>query len=270
MDKDKKQIARLLAIMARLRNPDTGCPWDIEQTYETLVPYTLEEAYEVIDAVENGTRADLQAELGDLLLQVVFYSQIAAERGDFDFNAVAGGVADKMIRRHPHIFPDESGQVESRDKSAAQQVLDWEKIKTAERVAKGADESALAGIAVALPAIIRAEKLQGRAARVGFDWNDAGQVLDKIYEEAGELKQALAVGDTDNAGEELGDLFFTLVNMARHLGLDSQVVLRRANDKFTKRFLAMEDGLRQKQEAISDKTLAELETLWREVKNGEW
>ncbi|MCA8834666.1 MAG: MazG family protein, partial [Proteobacteria bacterium] len=172
-------------------------------------------------------------------------------------------VADKMIRRHPHIFPDESGQVESRDKSAAQQVLDWEKIKTAER---GADGSALAGIAVALPAIIRAEKLQGRAARVGFDWQDAGQVLDKIYEEAGELKQALAVGDTDNAVEELGDLFFTLVNMARHLGLDSQVVLRRANDKFTKRFLAMEQDLRHRQEAISDKTLAELETLWREVK----
>lgn len=259
-------INQLLKIMAQLRDPKTGCPWDIEQTYQSLVPYTLEEAYEVVDAIERGTPAALESELGDLLLQVVFHSQIAAERGDFDFDSVAQNVADKMIRRHPHIFGDES-----RDKTAAQQILDWEAIKTAERAAKGEGESkklpsTLDGIAVALPALIRAEKIQGRAARVGFDWSESSQVMDKLNEEIGELKTAIDSKDKEAQTEELGDVFFTLVNIARHLGLDSEATLRQANAKFTTRFQAMETALQNTGETLADKNPQELDALWQKAK----
>lgn len=248
-------MTRLLEIMARLRDPQTGCPWDIEQTYASIAPYTLEEAHEVADAIAREDFADLRDELGDLLLQVVYYCQMAREEGRFDFEDVADAIGEKMIRRHPHVFGDAS-----RDKSAAQQTLDWEQIKAAERGPAGA----LAGVALGLPALTRALKLQKRAARVGFDWPERAQVLDKLVEEARELAEA--DGDADRLEDEFGDLMFVMVNLGRHLGLDAEAALRRTNCKFTARFEAVEAGLAARGKAPQDASLEEMDRLWDQAK----
>ncbi len=258
-------LPRLLEIMARLRDPDRGCPWDIEQTYETIAPYTIEEAYEVADAIEKGDMADLEGELGDLLLQVVYFTQMGSEDGYFTFDSVTKAIADKMIHRHPHVFGDES-----RDKSAAQQTLDWEKIKAAERAAKGQQEAkTLDGIALNLPALTRAVKIQKRAARVGFDWPSTDQVVDKIAEEAAELVEARDTLPHDKQVEEFGDLMFVMANLARHLKIDPEEALRLANAKFTRRFNAVEQRLADRGKVPAESDLAEMDTLWNDVKAAE-
>lgn len=220
------QFDRLAEVMARLRDPDGGCPWDLEQDFATIAPYTIEEAYEVADAIERGDLAGLREELGDLLLQVVYHAQMAAEAGAFDLAEVTAGIADKMIRRHPHVF----GDVEVA--SAAAQTEAWEKLKAAEKPRAGA----LDGVALGLPALMRAQKLQKRAARVGFDWPDPGGPRAKIDEELAEI----AVAPPERQAEEIGDLLFAVVNYARHLGVDAEEALRAANAKFERRFTAME------------------------------
>ncbi len=251
-------IARLREIMRRLRDPDTGCPWDVEQDFDTIAPYTIEEAYEVADAIARGSMADLKDELGDLLLQVVYHTQMAEEAGAFTFADVVEGISEKMIRRHPHVFGDQS-----RDKSAAQQTADWEAAKAAER---GADVSALDGVAVGLPALTRAVKLQKRAARVGFDWPDRGDVIAKIAEEAAELHEAVAGLDRAEIAEEYGDLAFVMANLARHLDLDPEEVLRGANAKFMRRFKAVEAELAVLGKTPEQSDLAEMDALWDKVK----
>jgi len=237
-------MEQLLEIMRRLRDPQTGCPWDREQTFETIVPHTLEEAYEVADAIERGDLDELGEELGDLLFQVVFYAQLAAERGAFDFADVAAGIGEKLIRRHPHVFGEEAI-----DSSAAQTEA-WERHKEGERRVKaerqGCEPSVLDGVILALPALTRAAKLQRRAARVGFDWSEVGGVLDKLDEELAELRAEVAdPGASDERrAEELGDVLFTCVNLARHLGIDPEGALREANAKFERRFRLMEQALR--------------------------
>ncbi len=258
-------LPRLLEIMARLRDPERGCPWDIEQTYETIAPYTIEEAYEVADAIEKGDMADLEGELGDLLLQVVYFTQMGSEDGYFTFDSVTKAIADKMIHRHPHVFGDES-----RDKSAAQQTLDWEKIKAAERAAKGQQEAkTLDGIALNLPALTRAVKIQKRAARVGFDWPSTDQVVDKIAEEAAELVEARDTLPHDKQVEEFGDLMFVMANLARHLKIDPEEALRLANAKFTRRFNAVEQRLADRGKVPAKSDLTEMDTLWNDVKAAE-
>ena len=258
-------LPRLLEIMARLRDPERGCPWDIEQTYETIAPYTIEEAYEVADAIEKGDMADLEGELGDLLLQVVYFTQMGSEDGYFTFDSVTKAIADKMIHRHPHVFGDES-----RDKSAAQQTLDWEKIKAAERAAKGQQEAkTLDGIALNLPALTRAVKIQKRAARVGFDWPSTDQVVDKIAEEAAELVEARDTLPHDKQVEEFGDLMFVMANLARHLKIDPEEALRLANAKFTRRFNAVEQRLADHGKVPSESDLTEMDALWNDVKAAE-
>ncbi|RDC75388.1 nucleoside triphosphate pyrophosphohydrolase [Rhodovulum sp. 12E13] len=258
-----RSIDRLVAIMARLRDREAGCPWDIEQTWETIAPYTIEEAYEVADAIERRAWAELEGELGDLLLQVVYFTQMGAEEGRFDFDSVAGAIADKMVARHPHVFGDES-----RDKSADQQVQDWERVKAAERAAKG-ETRVLDGVALGLPALTRALKLQKRAARVGFDWDDPQAVLAKIAEEAAELAEAQAGADADALEDETGDLLFAVVNLARHLGVDPEAALRRTNAKFTRRFAAVEDGLAAEGRSPAEATLEEMESHWQAAKRAE-
>lgn len=258
-----RSIDRLIAIMARLRDPEAGCPWDIAQTWETIAPYTIEEAYEVADAIERQAWGELKGELGDLLLQVVYFTQMGAEEGRFDFDAVAEAIADKMVARHPHVFGDES-----RDKSADQQVQDWEKVKAAERAAKG-ETRVLDGVALGLPALTRALKLQKRAARVGFDWDDPQAVVAKIAEEAEELAAAQAGADPDALEDELGDLLFAVVNLARHLGVDPEAALRRTNAKFTRRFAAVEDGLAAEGRSPAEAGLAEMDALWDRAKAAE-
>lgn len=245
-------LERLRRIMANLRDPQTGCEWDRVQTFRTIAPYTIEEAYEVADACERGETADLMDELGDLLLQVVFHSRIAEESGAFDFDDVAGAIADKMERRHPHIFGSAS--------EGGHHL--WEAIKAEERKAK-ADSGALAGVALGLPALLRAEKLQKRAARVGFDWPDANGPRAKIDEELAEVSNALT-GDTRT--EEVGDLLFSVVNWARHLGVDAEAALRGASAKFERRFRAMEA---QAGGSIADRDLATQEALWLAAKQQE-
>lgn len=257
----KGGMPRLIEIMARLRDPKTGCPWDIEQTYETIAPYTIEEAYEVADAIATGDIDELKAELGDLLLQVVYYTQMSAEDGRFDFDDVANAISDKMVARHPHVFGNES-----RDKSAAEQTRDWEKIKAEERAAKGqAQAGVLDGVALGLPALLRAVKLQKRAARVGFDWPETGQVLDKIKEEIVEL-QEVAGQSSDKSEEEFGDLLFVLANYARHLSIDPEQALRRANGKFVRRFEYIEAALKAQNRAPESSDLEEMDALWDEAK----
>ena len=253
-------MPRLLEIMRRLRDPQTGCPWDIEQDFATIAPYTIEEAYEVSDAIEREAWDELEGELGDLLLQVVFHGQMAEERALFDFDSVAETVAQKMINRHPHIFGDES-----RDKSAAQQTVDWEKIKAAERAAKS-EVRVLDGVALGLPALMRAVKLQKRAARVGFDWPEIGQVVDKIAEEAAELAEARDTLTEAEVAEEYGDLLFVVANLGRHLGVDPEEALRGANSKFTRRFNYVEDELKASGKHPSDSDLAEMDALWDAAK----
>ncbi|MCF6443456.1 nucleoside triphosphate pyrophosphohydrolase [Nereida sp. MMG025] len=257
----KGGMPRLLHIMACLRDPATGCPWDIEQTFQSIAPYTIEEAYEVADAIERGDMADLKGELGDLLLQTVYHTQIGSEAGHFTFDEVADAISDKMVARHPHVFGDESNA-----KSSEQQKLDWETIKAAERDTKGA-AGVLDDVAKALPALLRAVKLQKRAARVGFDWPDTVQVLEKIQEEATELVQARDQMDADALEDEMGDLLFVMANLARHLKVDPEAALRRTNAKFTKRFEWIEAELAKTGRSPEDSDLAEMDALWNKAKD---
>ena len=259
---------RLTAVMARLRDPARGCPWDLEQDFDTIAPYTIEEAYEVADAIARRDMDDLRDELGDLLLQVVYHARLAEEAGAFGFDDVVRGIAGKMVRRHPHVFG-----TESRDKTAEAQTADWERIKAAERAGRpksaGASAGTLAGVAAGLPALTRAVKLQNRAARVGFDWPDAGAVTAKIAEEAGELVAARDSGDAAHVAEEYGDLMFVMANLARHLKLDPEAALRQANAKFVRRFEAIEAALAAEGRGPADSTLAEMDALWDRAKAAE-
>jgi ATP diphosphatase len=256
-------LPRLLEIMRRLRDPDTGCPWDIEQNFASIAPYTIEEAYEVADAIERQAWDEVQSELGDLLLQTVYHTQMGEEAGLFNFQTVADGISDKMVARHPHVFGDAS-----RDKSAAQQTKDWETIKAAERATKKAT-GVLDDVAVALPALTRAVKLQKRAARVGFDWPDVSQVIDKIVEEAGELVEARDDLGPEQVVEEFGDLLFVMANLARHLNVDPETALRATNAKFTRRFAGIEQRLAALGKTPAQSDLAEMDALWNEVKRDE-
>ena len=253
-------VPRLVEIMRRLRDPQSGCPWDIEQDFGTIAPYTIEEAYEVADAIERNDSEDLLGELGDLLLQVVFHAQIAADKGLFCFEDVANAIADKMVARHPHVFGDES-----RDKSAEQQTRDWETVKAAERADK-AQTGTLDGVAVGLPALLRAVKLQKRASRVGFDWPDASHVLDKITEEAAELQEAADSLPQEKVEEEFGDLLFVMANLARHMKIDPEAALRGANAKFTRRFERIEALLAERGRTPAQSDLSEMDTLWDQAK----
>jgi ATP diphosphatase len=256
-------IERLLEIMRRLRDPETGCPWDIEQTFDTIAPYTIEEAYEVADAIERADWADLEGELGDLLLQTVYHTAIGEEAGLFSFGSVVRAISDKMVARHPHVFGSES-----RDKSAAQQTEDWEAIKARERAGK-AQGGTLEGVAVGLPALLRALKLQKRAARVGFDWPSTDEVLDKMQEEARELVEARETLTQAEIDEEFGDLLFVMANLGRHLGVDPEAALRATNAKFTRRFEAVEARLLAMGKRPEDSDLAEMDALWDAVKADE-
>lgn len=253
-------IARLLEIMRCLRDPETGCPWDIEQSFASIAPYTIEEAYEVADAIEREDWDELKGELGDLLFQSVFHAQMAQEAGLFSFDDVADTMSDKMVARHPHVFGDEN-----RDKSAEQQTRDWETIKAAERAGK-AQKGTLDGVAIGLPALLRALKLQKRAARVGFDWPSTGDVIDKIAEEAQELNEARTSLSEAEINEEYGDLLFVVANLGRHLGLDPEASLRAANAKFTRRFERIEALLAEQGKTPGDSDLAEMDALWDQAK----
>jgi len=253
----------LLDIMARLRSPNGGCPWDREQTFRTIAPYTIEEAYEVADAIEHGDLNELRSELGDLLFQVVFHSQMASEMGAFDFSDVVASINEKMIRRHPHVFGD--AQVED----AAAQTERWEDIKAKERSEKGDATSALHGVSSGLPALTRSKKLQGRAARVGFDWPHVAQVLDKLDEELAEVREALDFGELDAIEDEIGDLLFVCVNLARHVKVEPETALRRANRKFERRFHYMEMLAKQRGFEFAKADLETQESLWQEAKVAE-
>lgn len=253
-------LMRLRAIMAALRDPEAGCPWDIEQDFASIAPYTIEEAYEVADAIERRDWNELKGELGDLLFQSVFHARMAEEAGLFDFDDVATAIADKMIARHPHVFGDES-----RNKSAEQQTRDWEAVKAAERAAK-ARGGVLDDVALGLPALMRAAKLQKRAARVGFDWPEIGMVIDKIAEEARELAEARETLPQDKIEEEMGDLLFVMANLARHLHVDPEVALRGANTKFTRRFADIEASLAAQGKRPEQSNLAEMDALWDAAK----
>ena len=254
-------VERLREIMRRLRDPRTGCPWDIEQSFATIAPYTVEEAHEVADAIERQAWDELPGELGDLLLQVVFHAQMAEEAGLFGFDAVVAAISDKMLARHPHVFGPES-----RDKSAAQQTEDWERIKAAERSSNQGGGRVLDGVALGLPALTRAVKLQKRAARVGFDWPSTDEVLDKLREEMAELVEARNSLGAAEVTEEFGDLLFVMANLARHMGVDPEGALRGANAKFTRRFGKIEDWLAAagKTPAVSD--LLEMDALWNRAR----
>lgn len=266
----KEPLQRLLAVMAWLRDRQHGCPWDIEQTFQTIVPYTIEEAYEVADAIEREDMPALKEELGDLLLQVVYHAQMASEAKAFGFDDVAAAIADKMVDRHPHVFGDLD------IKTADAQTISWEARKAAERAAKqqGAQSAsqqpagALDGVARALPALMRAEKIQKRAARVGFDWASTGPVIDKIEEELGELRAEIEAGKVDQARltDELGDVLFAVANLARHCKVDPEVALRATNDKFEKRFRYIEKRLAEQGRKPADASLDEMEAFWQEAK----
>jgi len=249
----------LVALMAALRAPGTGCPWDLEQDFRTIAPYTIEEAYEVADAIERGDMADLKDELGDLLFQTVFHARMAEEQGAFSLADVAAAITDKMRRRHPHVFGG-AGVRSSDEQTAA-----WEEQKAAERQAKGRT-SLLDDVPLGLPGLTRAVKLQKRAARVGFDWADPRDVLDKIAEETEELVAVIGAGDTDAIEDEFGDLLFVMANLSRHLRIDPEAALRRANEKFRRRFRHIEETLGAR---LGEADLAEMEALWREAKGRE-
>ena len=260
----KDPLARLLAVMAWLRDRQHGCPWDIDQTFRTIAPYTIEEAYEVADAIDRNDMPALKEELGDLLLQVVYHSQMASEAGAFRFEDVAAAIADKMVDRHPHVF----GDLKIADADA--QTISWEARKAAERAKKvGAEPlGALDGVARALPALLRAEKIQKRAARVGFDWKTIGPVIDKIEEELGELRGEIEAGKLDQARvtDELGDVLFAVANLARHCKVDPETALRSTNDKFERRFRYVEKQLAAQGRKPAEATLEEMEALWQEAK----
>ena len=256
-------IDSLIAIMARLRDPVDGCPWDKVQTFATVAPYTVEEAYEVADAIERGDLDDLKDELGDLLLQVVFHARIAEERGDFAFDDVAQAICDKMIRRHPHVFAGETYA------DIAEQTESWEAIKAAERKAKRMGAGVLDDVPAGLPAMVRAVKLTKRAARVGFDWPNPAAVLEKLQEEVAELEAEIAAGDQTKAREELGDLLFVCANLARKLDLDPEDALRGANAKFARRFRFIEATLAGQGRGPHEASLEEMEAIWIEAKAAE-
>jgi tetrapyrrole methylase family protein/MazG family protein/ATP diphosphatase len=260
---DVPPLSRLLDIMARLRDPQSGCPWDREQTFATIAPYTVEEAYEVADAIERGDIGDLKEELGDLLLQVVFHSRIAEEAGQFDFADVAAAISDKMVRRHPHVFEGVSYA------SAEEQTAGWEASKAAERAAKGKNKSLLDDIPAGLPAMTRAVKLTKRAARVGFDWPSTREVLDKLREELAELEVEIDAANQAEAREELGDLLFVVANLARKLDVEPEDALRSANAKFARRFAFIERALAAKGSSPEQSDLAEMDALWDAAKAAE-
>ena len=263
-----RDIGRLLDIMAALRTPQIGCPWDLAQDFSTIAPYTLEEAYEVADAIARGDLADLREELGDLLLQVVFHARMAQEQGAFDFGDVVAAITEKLIRRHPHVF----GDTREHTPQAVEGL--WERIKAQEaqekiaRKGASADEGALAGVPVAFPALTRALKLQAKASKVGFDWNDPRAVLRKIREEADEIEAELDRAERDDAATaaEVGDLLFAVVNLARHLRADPEAVLRQTNRKFERRFAAIERALATQGKTPAEATLAEMDGLWNAAK----
>jgi ATP diphosphatase len=259
-----RDISRLIEIMAALRTPKTGCPWDLEQNFATIAPYTIEEAYEVADAIARNDLGDLEEELGDLLLQVVFHARMAQEQDAFDFGDVVEAITTKLIRRHPHVFGDQH----ARDPESVKGL--WDAIKAQEKKDKAArakpvHEGALAGVPVALPALTRALKLQSKASKVGFDWNDPRAVLRKIREEADEIEAALD-RDDPSAAPEVGDLLFAAVNLARHLDADPEALLRQTNRKFERRFSSIEQALATRGKAPQDATLAEMDALWDEAK----
>jgi ATP diphosphatase len=255
--KPSRDIGRLIEIMAALRTPGSGCPWDLEQTFDTIAPYTLEEAYEVADAIARGDLDHLKDELGDLLLQVVFHARMAQEQSKFDFGGVVEAITTKLIRRHPHVFADEHGQTAEAVKGM------WERGKAEEKADRGEEpEGALSGVAVALPALTRALKLQNKAGQVGFDWNDPRAVLAKIREEADEIEAALDAQDEAHAATEVGDLLFAVVNLARHLQADPEGILRATNRKFERRFASIERALAAQGKRPQDATLAEMDALW--------
>jgi len=257
---DGRPIDRLLALMARLRDPRDGCPWDVEQTFATIAPHTIEEAYEVADAIERADMADLKDELGDLLLQVVFHARMAEEAGLFDFDAVATAISDKLVRRHPHVFGDETVT------DAAQQTDAWEAQKRKERVEK-AHHGVLDGLTVGLPATTRAQKMGNRVARVGFDWPDPNRLLDKVQEELDEVRAEVNAGTGhERLQDEVGDLMFTCVQLARKLDVDAESALRHTNAKFERRFRYLEERLGEAGRATGDASLEEMEQLWQRAK----
>lgn len=250
-------IARLVEIMARLRDPETGCPWDVAQDFASIAPYTLEEAHEVADAIQRRAWGELKGELGDLLFQSVFHARMAEEAGLFSFADVVAAISDKMIARHPHVFG-----TERRDKTPEQQTRDWETLKAAER----GPARVLDGVALALPALTRAVKLQNRAARVGFDWPSTTEVVDKLVEEARELVEARESLTQAEVEEEFGDLLFVVANLARHLKIDPEAALRAANAKFARRFGRIEDWLAETGRRPTESDLAEMDALWNRAK----
>jgi len=260
----QRKFAELIDIMQQLRTPVTGCPWDLEQDFATIAPYTIEEAYEVSDAIQRGDMGDLCEELGDLLLQVVFHAQMASEQDAFTIENVIDAINTKMLRRHPHVF---GGGADTQ--TAEEQITAWEVLKAAERQKKAdktADTSALAGVAAALPELMRAEKLQKRAARTGFDWTEAEQIFAKLDEEVDEVKEAIESEDRDAIEDEVGDMLFVCANLARRLDIDPEKALRRANLKFETRFRKMEDLSAQEDRDFSGLTLDEQEEMWTRVK----
>jgi len=268
-------IARLLEIMAALRTPRTGCPWDLEQDFASIAPYTLEEAYEVVDAIERGDLADLRDELGDLLLQVVFHARMAEEQGSFAFGDVVEAITRKLIRRHPHVF----GNTEDLSPEAVKSL--WDSIKAEEKAERRAARESigqgsephearfLGGIPTALPALTRAQKLTAKAAKVGFDWPEAAQVIDKIHEELEEVKEASSSGRKDRIEDEIGDLLFSVTNLARHFGIDPERALRRTNAKFERRFSSIEAALELQDRTLDEASLEEMEKLWVAAKTAE-
>jgi ATP diphosphatase len=266
--KPSRDIARLLEIMAALRTPGSGCPWDLEQNFETIAPYTIEEAYEVADAIARGDRDDLKDELGDLLLQVVFHARMAEEQGSFAFADVVQAITEKLIRRHPHVFGDKGGM------STGEVNIQWDAIKAQEKAARlkagktpaPGRSGALSGVPSGMPALARALKLQQKASKVGFDWNDPKAVIAKIREETDEIEAELDAGPRDAIAGELGDLLFAMVNLARHLDVDPETALRTTNLKFERRFAAIEAALAARGKAPGDATLAEMDALWNAAK----
>ncbi|MBX9711103.1 MAG: nucleoside triphosphate pyrophosphohydrolase, partial [Xanthobacteraceae bacterium] len=260
-------ISRLLDIMAALRNPDTGCPWDIEQTFATIAPYTIEESYEVADAIARGDLDDLKDELGDLLLQVVFHARMAEEQGAFAFGDVVDAIVTKMIRRHPHVFGDKAGRMSAEDVAGS-----WVRIKNEEKAARAArnptdaESSLLSSVKAGQPALARALELQRKASTVGFDWNDPRAVLNKIREEADEIEAALDRKDQTEIADETGDLLFAVVNLARHAGADPEPALRSTNAKFERRFGYIERTLGARGVMLGNSTLEEMDALWNEAK----
>jgi MazG family protein len=251
-------INKLLQIMAALRDPESGCPWDIEQTFETIAPYTIEEAYEVADAIQRDDMQELKGELGDLLFQVAFHARLAEEAGEFDFSDIVTAICDKMVRRHPHVFADE------KIATVAEQSRAWEQHKARER-----ESGALAGVALALPALVHAKKLQSRAARVGFDWPDISGPLAKCHEELAEIEEALEEGDQQQVADEIGDLLFAVVNLARFADVDAEAALKGSSQRFVTRFQFIEHQLREQDMTTGDLSLEELEELWVLAKQAE-